>query len=83
MESSCTYRVYCSKCNKEQKNKMSWRKYLYYMATDGKSKGYHDIHSTLVETEPTRCVFGHDIDTKRTKVIIKGPRRRINDSDSD
>ena len=55
------YRVYCSKCNKNVKEKMSWRKYLYYVATDGKSKGYHDINSCFVNNNdrPDKCPFGH------------------------
>ena len=55
---------------------MSWRKYLFYLTIDGKSKGYHDIDSTLVDVEPTKCVFGHDINTKRTKIIIKKKREK-------
>lgn len=71
MESSCTYRVYCSKCNKDQKKKMSWSKYLYYMTVDGKSKGYHDIDTDWVADVPNKCIFGHEINTKRTKIIIR------------
>ena len=56
---------------------MSWRKYLYYLTIDGKSKGYHDIDSTLVDAEPTKCLFDHDINTKRTKIIIKEKRGNI------
>lgn len=77
METSCTYRVYCSKCNKDQKKKMSWRKYLYYMTIDGKSKGYYDIDSSLVAAEPTKCPFGHEIDTKRTRVILKKKHNQV------
>ena len=41
------------------------------MTIDGKSKGYHDIDSSLVSKEPTTCIFGHNIDTSRTKIILK------------
>ena len=48
---------------------MSWTGYLYYMATDRRSKGHHYIDSTFVTKEPTKCIFGHEINTKRTKII--------------
>lgn len=53
------------------KDKMSWKKYLYYVTTDGKSKGYQDIETSLLAAEPTKCIFGHNIDTNKTKTIIK------------
>ena len=66
------YRIYCSKCNKEQKNKMSWKKYLYYMAVDGRSKGYYSVESSLIEnvseSGPKKCPFGHKINSKHTKI---------------
>ena len=56
------YRIYCSKCNKDRKKKMSWKKYFYYMTADGKSKGHHDIDSSFITNsigQPTKCPFGH------------------------
>ena len=55
------YQIYCSKCNMGQKKKMSWRKYLAYMAFDRKSKGYHRIDTTFMSIEPKSCPFGHPI----------------------
>lgn len=63
------YSVYCSKCNSDQKKKMSWTRYIRYKVFDGKSKGQHEIDSTYVNSEPSVCPFGHKIDTKRTKII--------------
>jgi len=63
------YRVYCSKCNKEKKSKMAWGRYLKYITLDGKSKGYHEIDASYVREEPSTCPFGHNIDTKRTRII--------------
>lgn len=67
---SCEYKIYCSKCNADAKSKMSWAKYLYYMSTDSKGKGYHTIKCNLWESEPTKCPLSHDINKDRTKVII-------------
>lgn len=66
-----TYRIYCSTCNKEKKSKMSWSRYLRYLAIDGKSKGYQEIDSDLVKNAPTKCIFGHAINTSRTVIIKK------------
>lgn len=67
---SCVYRIYCSQCNKDAKSKMNWGKYIYYMSWDSKSKGHHNIETNLWNDEPTTCPEGHEINTKRTKVII-------------
>ena len=80
METSCTYRIYCSKCNKDKKKKMSWGKYLYYVTTDRKSKGYHEIDSSFVSKEPTKCPFGHEINTQHTKTIIVKNNNGANDN---
>jgi len=47
------------------------------MTIDGKSKGYYDIDSSLVAAEPTKCPFGHEIDTKRTRVILKKKHNQV------
>lgn len=69
------FRVYCSICSKEQKSKMTWGEYIKYKLLDGKSKGYHEIDSTLLSNNtnkiPTACPFGHKINTNRTKTINK------------
>jgi hypothetical protein len=52
MEQPIIYQVYCSKCNKDIKKKMSWIKYLKYITFDGKSKGYHEIDHDLVGAKP-------------------------------
>lgn len=61
------YRIYCSKCNKDQKRKMSWTRWLRYMATDRKSEGYIEIDGSFIQFEPYVCPFGHFIDIKKTK----------------
>ena len=63
------YRVYCSTCNRDIKRKMTWKKYISYIAFDGKTKGYHEISIDLLNTEPTTCPFGHPIKSKLTVVI--------------
>lgn len=73
MENEKMYRVYCSKCNKDMKKKMSWRKWLGYITFDGRTKGYHDIDPSLINGEPSSCPFGHHIRTRRTKLIIVEP----------
>ena len=70
MESEKIYRVYCSKCNKNIKKKMSWGKYIKYMTMDSRSKGYHEIDAFFVNGEPTKCPFGHPLRTERTKLIV-------------
>ena len=69
MAENKVYRIYCSKCNKDRKSKMSWVRYLRYMATDRKSKGYQEIDQIFSPTTPTKCIFGHEIDQERTKII--------------
>jgi len=69
MESFRFYRVYCSKCNKDVKRKMSWKKYLKYMSFDGHSEGYHNIPIELTNKVPTKCPFGHPIKENLTVMI--------------
>jgi len=63
------YSVYCPTCNAAQKRKMSWFKYIKYVTLDGRGKGRHEIDASYVKGEPSVCPFGHQINTKRTKII--------------
>ena len=65
------YRLYCSKCNSNVKKRMTWKKYIYYMSFDSKSKGYHDIETSLVDNKPSKCPFGHPIKIDKVTVISK------------
>jgi len=64
------YRIYCSKCNRENKQQMGWMGYGYYMVSDRKSKGRYEIESDFLADPPTQCPQSHPIDTNRTKTII-------------
>ena len=69
MDKSRVYRVYCSKCNKEKKAKMSWGSWIKYVTLDRRTEGYHKIDASYVRDEPSKCPFGHKINTKRTVII--------------
>ena len=65
------YRIYCSICNKNNKKKLGWVRWLKYVTMDRKSKGYIEIDGSFVNHEPYVCPFGHKIDPKKTKKYSK------------
>lgn len=69
MEKVSKYLVYCSKCNREQKKKMSWKDYIYYRAMDGVSRGQHEIDNTIAKKKPEVCPFGHPVKSQHVQII--------------